>query len=211
MKILLNQTNHCKICFKEIKDYSFHNLIFKNNDLCEDCFNKFVPRFIHFKHGKIKCLALYEYDQTIKELIYKYKGCYDIELKSVFLSRYLWFLKWKYMGYKIVTIPSWWEDDKLRGFNHVKEIAKLLNLPMLEVLEKTIDHKQADQNVEGRKQIGKVLKLSHLELIENQKILIMDDVHTTGSSIDATINLLKAGKPKKIQVLVIAKNELKND
>lgn len=211
MKASLHPTNHCKICFKEIKDNSFHNLFFRRNDICEDCFNKFQPKFIHFKHGKVKCLSIYHYDLTIKDLLYKYKGCYDIELKSVFLSRYLWYLRLKYYGYKVITLPSYYLDDERRGFNHVKEIAKLLKLPLLEILEKTKDHKQADQNFEGRKKIGKVLKLSHLELIKNQKILIMDDVHTTGSSIDAAINLIKEGKPKKIEVLVVAKNELKKD
>lgn len=209
MKALENQINHCKICFKEIKDLSFHNLLAKNNVICEECFRKFEPKFIHFKHGKIHCLSLYNYDSTIKDLLYKYKGCYDIELKNVFLCRYLWWLRLKYYGFKVITLPSYYLDDERRGFNHVKEVAKLLKLPLLEILEKTEDHKQADQNFEGRKKISKVLRLSHLELIRNQKILIMDDVHTTGSSIQAAVDLVKEGKPKKIEVFVIAKNELK--
>lgn len=208
MKILSNQIRHCKICFNEIKDNSLHNLFSKNNDICEECFNKFEPKFIHFKHGKINCLAIYQYDVTIKELLYKYKGCFDIEMSNVFLSRYLWFLKLKYRGYKIVPLPSYYLDDEARGFNHVKEIGRFFNLPLLDILEKTENVKQADQNVEGRKKIGKILKINNLELIENQKILVMDDVHTTGSSIEAAINLIQQGKPKKIQVFVIAKNEL---
>ena len=208
MKILLNQTNHCKICFKEINDYSFHNLLVRNNQICEECFKKFKPKFVHFKHGKVKCLAIYNYDATIKELLFKYKGCFDIELKTVFLERYLWYLRLKYRGYKIVALPSYYLDDEARGFNHVKEIGKLINLPILDVLEKTENIKQADQNAEGRKKIERILKINNLETIKNQKILLMDDVHTTGSSIDAAIKLIEAGNPKRIEVLVIAKNEL---
>lgn len=209
MKILKNQTNHCKICFKEINDFSLHNFLNKNNVVCEECFKKFVPKFIHFKHGDVRCLSIYNYDANIKDLLYKYKGCYDYELKSVFLNRYLWYLKLKYYGFKVITLPSYALDDERRGFNHVKEIAKLLNLPILDILIKTKPHKQADQTAAGRKKIKEVLQLSHVEAIENNKILILDDVHTTGSSIQAAIDLIKEGKPKKIEVLVIAKNELK--
>lgn len=180
--------------------------MFKNNNLCEDCFALFRPKFISFNHGYIRCLSIYEYDQTIKDLLYKYKGCYDYELKDVFLSRYLWYLRIKYHGYKIICLPSFYLDDARRGFNHVVEIAKLLKLEIIPALSKTANHKQANQNMEGRKLIGKYLKLSHLEMIKNQKILILDDVYTTGSSVDAAIKLILRGKPKKIEVLTLAKN-----
>ena len=46
---LICKKNICKICFKEISDYSFFSLLNPNNNLCEDCFSKFSPKFIHFK------------------------------------------------------------------------------------------------------------------------------------------------------------------
>ena len=39
-----------------------------------------------------------------------------------------------------------------------------------------------------------------------KKVLVVDDVFTTGSSVRAVIDLIKQGKPKKIAVLVVAKN-----
>jgi len=209
VKILENQIRVCKICFKEIKDNSLHNLLSKNNCICEECWSKFLPKFIHFKHGKINCLSLFEYDENIKELLYKYKGCYDIELKDVFLNRYLWYLRIKYLGYKIVPMPSYYLDDKRRGFNHVTELSKLLKLPILLLLEKTGHHKQADQDFEGRKKIRNYIKIIDVGKVKKQKILIVDDVHTTGASIQVAIDLMQQGKPKKIQVLVVAKNEIK--
>lgn len=206
MKILLSQTKHCKICFKEIRDKSLHNLLSKNNNLCEECFSKFEPQFIHFDMNGVKGLSIYKYDECLKELIYKYKGCYDIELKSVFLSRYILYLKTIYLGYKIIPMPSYYLDDEQRGFNHVLEIAKLLNLPICRCIEKTEKIKQADLNYKERKQIGNVLKINNLESIKGSKILLFDDICTTGSTLRAAIQLVRQGKPKKIKILTIAKN-----
>lgn len=199
-------TRHCKICFKEINDNSIRNIFVKQNNICENCYKEFNPKFIKFKHGNINCLAIYEYDQTIKDLLYKFKGCYDYELKDVFLERYLWYFKLKYYGYKIICLPSYYLEDEKRGFNHVNEIAKSLKLPIIPALTKTKNIKQANLHSKERKNIFKYLELSHLEEIRNSKILIMDDVYTTGSSVDAAIRLIESAKPKKIEVLVISKN-----
>lgn len=208
MLVLSSPTKHCMICFQEIKDNSFHNLIDGENVLCEECFSKFNPRFIHFHVRDIKGMAIYEYDQTIKELLFKFKGCYDIELKDVFLARYLWFLRIKYRGYYIVPVPSFELDDKKRGFNHVIEIYSGLKFPVLNILKKVENHKQAKQTRKQRISSQKNFTITNLDAVNNKKILIVDDVYTTGSSMNAAINLVMTGKPKKIEVLVIAKNVL---
>jgi len=209
MKVLNSQTKHCKICFKQINSNSLNNLFDKNSCLCEDCFSNFKPKFISFKHGSIQCLSIYEYDQNIKDLLYKYKGCYDYELKDVFLNRYLWFLKFKYLGFYLICVPSYFVDDEKRGFNHVNEIAKTLKKPILNCLVKTDRHKQASSTAKERKDISKIFKINNGQLITKKKILLLDDVYTTGSSIDASISLIKQFNPKKIEVLVVSKNVLK--
>lgn len=208
--ILIDQIKHCKICFEPIKDCSFHGLFFNQNELCESCFSKFKPKFIHFDISGVNGLAIYEYDQTIKDILFKFKGCYDIELKDTFLSRYYMYLKWLYAGYVIVPLPSYHIDDEVRGFNHVEEIYNRLNLPIIKVIEKYKKQKQATSSKKVRKQIINSFKVVGLERIKNKKVLIVDDVLTTGSSVKAAIKLVKAGKPKKIKVLVIAKNRLKD-
>ena len=203
------KANVCLICFKEICDHTLFNLLNKNNVICEECFSKLEPKYIEFEVSNVKATALYIYNQEMKEIIYKFKGCYDIEMGEVFLNRYLWYLKLRYKGFYIVPLPSNELDDKRRGFNHVEEIYNRLNLPILNVIKKIVDSKQAKKSKKERLKTIEVFDVVDIERVKNKKILIVDDVFTTGSSVRAAITLVKRGKPKYIEVFVIAKSILK--
>jgi len=107
--------------------------------------------------------------------------------------------------YLIVPIPSDKIADERREFNHVIEMFKCLNLPILKIIEKIDSYKQSDQLKEDRNNIIKHLKLSHIEKIRNKRILLVDDVFTTGNTISAATRLLEEGSPKDIKILVMAK------
>lgn len=153
----------------------------------------------------IKALSIYDYDETIKKLIYTFKGCYDYELKDIFLARYLSYLKILYKGYVVVPTPSSKVDDEKRGFNHVKEIYKPLGLPMLDVLMKISKEKQSSKSKKNRLNVDKKIISKKIDLLKGKKVLIVDDIYTTGATMQRAINLVKEGNPKVIKVLVIAK------
>ena len=180
----------------------------KKNVLCEQCFEKMNAKFINFKIGSIKGLSIYEYSDVIKELIFKYKGCYDYELKDVFLYRYINYLRIMYRGYHVVPVPSYYIDDEKRGFNHVVEIYKSLKLEMLPVIKKIKAHKQSDMSYKKRFEVKKIFEIDDIDL-KGKKLLLVDDIFTTGSSIRSCIDLLKKKGAKKIEVLVIAKTKKK--
>ncbi len=184
---------------------SLHSFLHKNQVICDKCFLKFKPKFRRFIVDGIKGLSLYDYDDTIQSLLYQFKGCFDIELAHTFLDHYYPELRHYYHGYIMVPAPSYYLDDLKREFNHVEEIFLPLKLPILKIITKTDKYKQSDQKKSNRKDIAKHLKMSNIEMIKNKKILIVDDVFTTGSTISAMIQLIKTGKPKNIRVLVIAK------
>lgn len=77
-------------------------------------------------------------------------------------------------------------------------------MPMIKCIHKTEDIKQSDQTFEGRKDIKNYLKIDNVDL-SKKKILIVDDVFTTGSTVTAMIELIKSKNPKKIKVLVMSK------
>jgi len=206
---LKGQTKICKICLKPIHNWSFH-IFFKNNYcVCEKCEEKLRPLFLKFRVGNIDALAIYEYDEEIRTLLYQLKGCYDIELAEVFLDRFKDEMHFLFHDYFLIPAPSSKANDEEREFNHVKVIFQCLNLPMLPIIEKAFDYKQAELSAKERKVATKSLKLNDMHNLYGKKILIVDDVYTTGATVRGMIGLIKTLKPKKIKILVMSKTYLK--
>ena len=202
---LMPQTKHCKICFKEIKIDNMCHIFDKDICLCSKCMDEFDPKFIKFKIDEYSAVSIYEYTPFIKNLIYTYKGCFDYELNQVFLNPFFKEIKLRYKSYKIIPAPSYIKNDEYRGFNHVIEAFKNLGLEILPIIEKTAHHKQAENNSKKRKEIKKYLALKNEISLEKQKVLIVDDIYTTGATMKAMIKLVEKLKPKVIKVLVLAK------
>ena len=173
--------------------------------ICQKCQDDFNPQFKSFKVDGYKALAIYEYTPFIKKLIYLYKGCFDYELNGTFLNLFIKEIKIRFHGYSVIPIPSYIEDDKKRGFNHVIEAFKKLDLEVLQIIEKTAHQKQADKSAKKRKEIGKYLAFKDPISLEKKKVLIVDDIYTTGATMRATINMVEKLNPKDIKVLVLAK------
>ena len=96
-----------------IEDNSFHALLCKNPTICNKCFQKFNPVLQRFSVQNLDGLYVYNYDEIIKDKLYQLKGCFDIELASIFLEYYASYLNIKYFGYVIVPAPSYIDADTL--------------------------------------------------------------------------------------------------
>ena len=136
--------------------------------------------------------------------MYQFKGCKDYELKTVFLEYYKDYLNYKFKNYIMIPAPSYAKNDEERGFNHVEEIFSVLNLKMMKCIHKTKQVKQADLTTKEREKIGSVLVADDVNL-SGKKILLVDDVFTTGSTIKAMIKLVREKGAKKIKVLLMSK------
>lgn len=198
------KTRICKICFKQIEETTIHSFLNRNVSICHNCLLTFGPVLNEFEFEGVKCLHLYFYNEKIQEVLYQFKGCKDYELNSVFLEYYKNYLNIKFKNYIMVPAPSFKDSDEERGFNHVIEIAKNLNLKMECCVHKIKKVKQADLTSEERKNIKDVLVIDDVNF-SGKKILIIDDVFTTGSTIKSMISLIKGKNPKKIRVLVMSK------
>ena len=156
-------------------------------------------------------MALYEYSEFIKKQIYLFKGCYDYEMKDIFLNLFIKELKIYFKGYKIIPVPSYKKDDELRGFNHVVEVFKQMGLKVYQIIEKTAHFKQAEKSAKERQSIKKYLQLNTDKSLKKDRVLIVDDIYTTGATINAAIKLVETLDPKEIRVLVLAKTKNKDD
>ena len=198
-------TRNCLICFKKVNITDFCRLFNGKIPICQACQTEMEPKFIKFNVDNHKATSLYDYNPFIRKLIYQYKGCYDYELHQVFLDRYAKEIKLRYLDRVIIPIPSYQNEDEQRGFNHVVETFKSIGLNMLNILEKTEKHKQALSSFKQRKEVYKYLELRSYPDLSKKKVLIVDDVYTTGSTMKSAIHLIEKLNPKKIDVLVVAK------
>lgn len=113
----------------------------------------------------------------------------------------------------IIPVPISQKRRKERGYNQseliAKEIAKKLCIEYNNrSLFKTKDIiEQSKLNKEERqKNIQNVYELRQPQILENKKILLIDDIYTTGSTVNECSKTLKKAQPKKIDVFTIAKD-----
>lgn len=196
----------CKVCNEEKNEFNILDPIGVNKHfLCNKCFNKFNVIYEKYKINKINVLSIYSYDGLIKELIYQFKGLYDYELKDVFLEYFIDELEFQYLGYTLTYAPSSKEDDTKRGYNHVEEIFSSLPNKKVKLFIKKDNYKQSDVKYKDREKI-----INHIALIKEnlkgiKRVLIVDDVLTSGSTLKACASLLYKEGIKDIKFLTVSK------
>jgi predicted amidophosphoribosyltransferase len=205
LKKFNSATPFCKVCFQPIVPSGWHSLVGDDELICSRCYKAFTPRWISFKVLGVPALALYHYDEAVRSMLYQLKGCFDIELAGIFLNYAAPYLRTKYRGYTLICAPSAEKKDAIRGFNHVEEIFRCLHLPMVKAIVKTDDIKQADLNYRDRQKVGDYLAWRKGVKIQGEKILLVDDVHTTGATLKACVKLIQKHQPKRLKILVMSK------
>jgi ComF family protein len=115
----------------------------------------------------------------------------------------------------IVIVPISNQRKRDRGYNQSeligKEISKIIKVPIAKkvlykikntVPQSYLNKKQREENAKG------VYKAKNISNIYNKKILLIDDIYTTGNTVNECANaLIKKGiKRTDIGVLTIAKD-----
>ena len=198
---MVTNYKYCEVCHKQISP----NFILANSNICKYCFQKMPLIYKSFKIDGIDCMCLYKYNQTVREIILRIKGYYDIELAKVFITPIRNYLKFKYLNYTILPAPSTKSSNTKRGFNHVVEMFKPLGFPILNCFKKKSNYKQSDQSKYNRLNISNIIQLDTSNLSLSKKYLIVDDIATTSNTIRTCIRLLKLNNINNIKVLLISK------
>lgn len=191
----------CKQCKKEI----YEKAIFKieNNKNKELYFEKHL--YIFKYKDKIRNLIL---DYKFNEKSYLYKLFSKIIIKN---EKICGILK-KYDI--IIPVPIHKKRKKQRGYNQSELIARKIALNIqnlkyenniLQKIKNTLP--QSSLTKEQRKaNVKNVYELVNKEKIKNKKIIIFDDIYTTGSTVNTISKILKENGAKEIIVLTIAKD-----
>ena len=146
------------------------------------------------------------YDGIYKTWLMNYKEYGDIELAPCFLSVFRPLLKCLFPNSIYVPLPSSLERIKKRGFSHLDEILSSSHLPYLNPF---ISYNVEEQkNNKGTRRIKKKkIELTNEAIsLKNKKLVLFDDVMTSGSTYQQCLDLIKGVGPKKIEGLILMDN-----
>lgn len=176
-------------------------MIFKEDVICGKCRSGFVKWKGELDLFGIKVESLYVYNDFFSSVLVLYKDFFDEALADIFLKRNLKYLKRKYRKYILVCMPSHISKVQQRGFLHVEKMYACLNLKQETVLKKISTKEQKYLSREERKDV--LFKIINIQAIINKKVLLVDDVMTTGESMKVAYNILRR-YTKDVQCLTIA-------
>ena len=148
----------------------------------------------------MKIETFYEYDSLYKSLLIQYKECYDEALKDVFLYGILDYINLRYHGYSLALVPSSRQKRKERGFDHLELMCERVRLKRVKGLRMKTELIQEGKNAEQRREMEKNYIYEGESL---GKVLLFDDVVTTGASLLGTFWAIKE-KATIIKVLSLA-------
>jgi ComF family protein len=200
--------------------------------LCEDCLslipiNPFVYCLCEKMEKRNKCdnckdkyldkiLSATDFNNKIaKEAIHKLKYGYLEDLSIPLALLILNHLKTIDCqidnSFVIVPVPMHIKKKKRRGFNQSEEIAKLISestgIPLSTTLIKTKETKPQMELSRAERiiNIKNCFEVKDKKEVENKIILLLDDVYTTGTTMNECAKVLKENKAKEVWGLTIAR------
>ena len=166
-------------------------------------------------------MYIFKYEGIIRELIIDYKF-YNKPYISKTISRFLLNNKNVFEFIKkydtIIPVPISIKRKKERGYNQSYLIAKditnnylkhNINIHLMDdnliKIKNTIEQSKLSEDKRKINLIG-AYKLINPNLIKDKKILLIDDIYTTGNTINECKKQLDIAKPKKVGIFVLAKD-----
>lgn len=113
----------------------------------------------------------------------------------------------------VIPVPLHPQREKVRGFNQAavigRELARAAMLPLDEVsLVRTVHSRRHRAGMDAkarRTSVAQAFEVRYPRLIEDERILLVDDVFTTGATVSSCAAALLAAGAKEVFVLTIAR------
>ena len=164
-----------------------------NKIYCIDCYNSIPLKFHYFYIENMKIYGSCVYNNItsnpILELKYNFNP-FIVKAIGQFIFNEIK-ISWNF-DY-LVPIPIRWYKNLSRGYNQsyliAQELSKKTYIPVIDLLKK-IDHK-TQTNTTAQERINAPQLAIHKNIPIGSKILIIDDVITTGATMLSAYNLLK--------------------
>lgn len=179
---------HCQTCYKEGEE-----------ETCSDC-------LYWLEQGvKVDHLALYRYNDAMKDYFSLYKFHGDRAMSQVFGETF-WdtLLPYRKEGYTVVPVPVSPETLAERGFNQVESLLNNAEVPFQKLLTKAEGVKQSSKTRQERLFSQPQYHLATKDPLP-KKVMLVDDVYTTGATIAAITRLLRENGVEEVKSFSLAR------
>ncbi|OLS37834.1 amidophosphoribosyltransferase [Bacillus sp. MRMR6] len=197
-KLVRLEGEKCRIC---CRSFQYLDDKYRRDDLCHDCVRWEEDN--EWQGYLDKNHSLYLYNDFLKETMARFKFRGDYVLIKVFAEQI------KQLAAKInptshVPIPL--SDVRLyeRGFNQAEAlISEVFKKDYL--LSRLHSEKQSKKSRTERIHLPQVFQLEIIHNLKGAKILLYDDVYTTGSTLRHAAKLLKEAGAASVESITIAR------
>lgn len=196
-----NEIFYCLLCDGPLNELINWSRLFTNQFpkmICHQCEEKFE----HYNNSEpSEVFSLYRYNEVMQEYLHRYKFMHDVLLAKVFrelIHQHLYNKK-----EKIVPIPMHPMKLKERTFSHVDELLKQANIPYVHYLEKIATETQGGKTREERLKTPQIFRLKENVQVDNEEILLVDDIYTTGTTIRHAKELLLNAGAKSVKAFTL--------
>lgn len=195
----------CKLCIVDLPLTTYH-LRAENNDLVVKIMGLTQIRqaisFLRFTSGGLS-------KRLLHQLKYKNKPELGVELGKIYGYRLLesdYSIDWD----EIVPVPLHPIKLKRRGYNQSERFAAglsiALNIPVSHELKriKYTETQTRKSRIQRWENVKEVFSLVDNHTLTNKKVLLVDDVMTTGATLAACANVLLGSEVSSVDIAVIA-------
>ena len=202
-KLIFINKPYCIICGRPL-----YNNVLNNSLVCANC--------LKHKYYFDRVFSVFVYNKTIAKAIFEFK----FHEKTFLAKQFSELILKKLLDCKenidfITCVPMHIKRLRVRGYNQslllANEISKSLNIPCICNLLKKIKHTKAQVQLNSKNRRINLkssfdLNQKYINIIKNKNILIVDDVFTTGSTVNECAKVLKLkSKVNRIFITTIAK------
>lgn len=181
---------------------------------CPVCLEALSRKHIPIRNGALgyRSVASFVYDGKVRRMLLRikyYQRIQFIEQINAILSRDI--LDTYEEGFDLITcVPMYKSDQRKRTYNQSKLLAvslsKMLGVPYLEPLKKIKKTKKQHKlkYADRKTNLNGAFQLIDKEAVKGKRVLIVDDIITSGNTLGNCCRVLNRGKPALICCAAVA-------
>lgn len=188
----IDRSKSCKGCSREMDQAGW----------CGDCQRWLIkdPKYSLNHH------ALFSYNDFAKEWMQRYKFLGDVRVAEMLTTKLQKGIKQWRRTHLIVPMPSRSSSMEERGFNQVELLLEEARISYTSLLEdKDGGSKQSQKNQRERLETKQPFRWKEGKQVEaaGKKVLLVDDVYTTGRTMLHAVECLKEAKVEEIHTFSV--------